>query len=135
MKGKRIQTFYKEMYNLIKSEGISDTILNTYPDSLDTGGDSYIVVELPYSLRNIDISDYDVMNTYAKISFFAKDKSYKTSRMPDITTLEAMTDKFLSLFPRIGSNYSMMTPRAVILPKKASTHYHYTVINVPIIFN
>lgn len=135
MRGKRIQTLYKEMYNLIKSKGISDVILNTYPDSLDTGGDKYVVVELPYSLRDIDISNYDVKTSYARFTFFAKDKVYKTSRMPDIVAIETMLDAFTGIFPYVGTNYSMMNPRAVIMPKRADAHYHYAIVNVPVIFN
>lgn len=134
MEKNRIQTFYKEMYNLLKGKGINDTILNTYPDSLESASDSFVVVELPYSLRDIDISDYDVKNTYARVSFFAKDKIYKTSRMPNIKELERMVDDFIPIFPQMGTRYSMMMPKVVIMPKKADAHYHYTVVNVPIIF-
>lgn len=135
MRGKRIQTFYKEMYNLMKQEDISNVILNTYPDSLKDGGETYVVVELPYSLRNIDISDFDVMNSYAKFSFFAKDRILNTTRVPNIIPLEDMIDKFRGLFPFKGDGYSLMTPRVVILPKKADAHYHYAVVNVPIVFH
>jgi len=135
MKRSRIQTFYKEMYDLIREHKISDMVLYTYPDSLDHGGDSYVVVELPYSMRDMDISDYDVRTSYAKFSFFAKDRIYKTARMPNIEELERMADELYSLLPRRGSEFSMMSPRTVLMPKRAETHYHYMVINVPIVFD
>ena len=135
MRKNRIQIFYKEMYDFILNNKISDTIFNTYPDSFDGLADSYVIVELPYSHRNIDISTFDVKTSFARFTFFAKDKVYKTARMPNIVEIERMTDSILELLPFTGSNYSLMIPRTVIPPKKANSQYHYAVINVPILFD
>ena len=123
------------MFELVRDKDISSMVLYTYPDSLDHGGDSFVVVELPYSMRDLDISDYDVRTSYARFSFFAKDKIYKTARMPNIAELERMSDVLYNLLPYRGSDFSMMSPRTVLMPKRADTHYHYMIINVPIVFS
>ena len=132
----RIRGFYAEMYDLLYSNNISKTILNTYPDALDAvkSEGSYAIVELPYSIRSIDISDYDVKNTFARFTFFAQDKTYLGSRMPNVRELERMVDSFLDLLPFRGDGFELMYPRSAIPPKKADTHYHYCILNVPVIF-
>ena len=134
IKNNRISNFYKEMYSLLVNNSITATVLNTYPDSLDNVGDSFVVVELPYAFKDIDISDYDVRTTFARFSFFAKDGTYKGSRMPNIVAIEKMIGAFKGVFPKRYDGFSITKPNTVIPPKKASSHYHYAIMNVPVVF-
>lgn len=134
MKTNRISDFYREMYDLLTNNSITNTVLNTYPDSIELEDESFVVVELPYAIKDIDISTYDVRTTFARFSFFAKDKIYKGSRMPNVVEMERMVDSFKGVFPYVADNFSITLPRTVIPPKKASSHHHYCILNVPVVF-
>lgn len=134
MKTNRISDFYREMYDLLTKNSITNTVLNTYPDSIELEGESFVVVELPYAIKDIDISTYDVRTTFARFSFFAKDNAYKGSRMPNVVEMERMVDRFKGVFPYVTDNFSITLPRTVIPPKKASSHHHYCILNVPVVF-
>ena len=134
MKTNRISDFYREMYDLLTKNSITNTVLNTYPDSIELEEESFVVVELPYAIKDIDISTYDVRTTFARFSFFAKDNTYKGSRMPNVVEMERMVDRFKGVFPYVTDNFSITLPRTVIPPKKASSHHHYCILNVPVVF-
>lgn len=134
MKTNRISDFYREMYDLLTKNSITNTVLNTYPDSIELEGESFVVVELPYAIKDIDISTYDVRTTFARFSFFVKDNTYKGSRMPNVVEMERMVDRFKGVFPYVTDNFSITLPRTVIPPKKASSHHHYCILNVPVVF-
>ncbi|MGL5262670.1 MAG: hypothetical protein ACRC9P_09850 [Bacteroides sp.] len=134
MKTNRISDFYREMYDLLTKNSITNTVLNTYPDSIELEDESFVVVELPYAIKDIDISTYDVRTTFARFSFFAKDNVYKGSRMPNVIEMERMVDSFKGVFPYVTDNFSITLPRTVIPPKKASSHHHYCILNVPVVF-
>ena len=67
MKTNRISDFYREMYDLLTKNSITNTVLNTYPDSIELEDESFVVVELPYAIKDIDISTYDVRTTFARL--------------------------------------------------------------------
>lgn len=135
---KRITNFLSNMYNHIYDLGVTDTILFSYPESLDQKATEsltdFIVVEIPYSMRSLLISNDGLVSTYAKITFFAKDNAYKGSRQADYSKLETMHSKMAESLPFITKDFKLTKSNIVIPPKKASIHFHYMVINAPLLF-
>lgn len=130
----KIVNFNSQMYNLLYDKGITKTVLFSIPESLEKSEGSFVVVELPYSLKPIDISNYGVYDSYVKFTIFAKDLIRNTASMADFKKLERISDSIEDLLPFKGDGFTIMKSRTIVTPKSTKLHYSYMVVTAPVLF-
>lgn len=108
-----IKQLYQDVFESVN--GICDrTYLRRRPKSVDKRIGSYIVVALPYTIVNNEISDSGVYNdftTTAQIEIYVRDKVSASN--PNELNVNVMSEKVaeaLSMFPISTSNLSVTSP-------------------------
>ena len=111
----KIKDIYQGLWNAV--DGICDKrYLKDRPKSVPVSErpDSYIVIRLPYSIYNNEISDsgeYNDFTTTAQIEIYVRDKV--SSKNPNEFNVLAMDDKVenvIKLFPIITEDFVVSRP-------------------------
>ena len=91
------------------------SIARNRPDTVDKRYDSFIVVSLPYAIRNNEISDdgsYNDYSTTVQISIYTRNRV--SSGLGNCTDLDAMDEKL----ERVLSVFPIRTPRIIVTKPK-----------------
>lgn len=108
-----IKTMYQDLWNAL--DGICDrTYLRSRPKSVDTSVGSYIVIELPYSIKNAEIDFNGTYNDYittAQIGIYVRDKisAYKPNGF-DVCEMDDKVKAVLGKFPIASGNILVTRP-------------------------
>ena len=109
-----IKQIYYDMGNAVN--GICDkTFSRNRPKAVDTKLNSFIVVGIPYSIRNNEISDdgsYNDYSTTVQISIYTRNRV--SSSLGNCTDLDAMDEKL----ERVLSVFPIRTPRIIVTKPK-----------------
>lgn len=112
-----IRTMYQDIWNAI--EGICDkTFLRSRPKSISEQLNSYIVVELPYTIYNNEIDSsgsYNDYSTTVQIGVYVRDKmSARNLNEFNINEMDKKVKLVLDKFPIFTENISVTKPRITI---------------------
>lgn len=109
-----LKQIYYDLGNAVK--GICDVVIaRNRPDTVDKHYDSFIVVSLPYAIRNNEISDdgsYNDYSTTVQISVYTRNRV--SSSLGNCTDLDAMDEKL----ERVLSVFPIRTPRIIVTSPK-----------------
>ena len=109
-----LKQIYYDLGNAVK--GICDVVIpRNRPNTVDKRYDSFIVVSLPYAIRNNEISDdgsYNDYSTTVQISIYTRNRV--SSRLGNCTDLDAMDEKL----ERVLSVFPIRTPRIIVTKPK-----------------
>ena len=109
-----LKQIYYDLGNAVK--GICDVVIpRNRPNTVDTRYDSFIVVSLPYAIRNNEISDdgsYNDYSTTVQISIYTRNRV--SSSLGNCTDLDAMDEKL----ERVLSVFPIRTPRIIVTKPK-----------------
>ena len=109
-----LKQIYYDLGNAVK--GICDVVIaRNRPDTVDKRYDSFIVVSLPYAIRNNEISDdgsYNDYSTTVQISIYTRNRV--SSGLGNCTDLDAMDEKL----ERVLSVFPIRTPRIIVTKPK-----------------
>ena len=109
-----LKQIYYDLGNAVK--GICDVVIaRNRPDTVDKRYDSFIVVSLPYAIRNNEISDdgsYNDYSTTVQISIYTRNRG--SSSLGNCTDLDAMDEKL----ERVLSVFPIRTPRIIVTKPK-----------------
>ena len=108
-----IKQLYQDVFESVK--GICDkTYLRSRPKSVEESIGSYIVVSLPYSIRNNEISSSGLYNdfiTTVQIEIYVRDKvSASNPNGFNINVMDEKVERVRSKFPISTSNISVFNP-------------------------
>lgn len=108
-----IKQLYQDVYKAVC--GICDkTYLRSRPKSVDKRIDSYIVVYLPYAIRNNEISsdgEYNSFTTTAQIEIYVRDKAMASNQNQfNVNTMDEKVEKVRSIFPIVTDNIVVSNP-------------------------
>lgn len=108
-----IKQLYQDVFESVK--GICDkTYLRSRPKSVEERIGSYIVVSLPYSIRNNEISSSGLYNdfiTTVQIEIYVRDKvSASNPNGFNINVMDEKVERVRSKFPISTSNISVFNP-------------------------
>ena len=110
-----LKQIYYDLGNAVK--GICDVVIpRNRPNTVDKRYDSFIVVSLPYAIRNNEISDdgsYNDYSTTVQISIYTRNRV--SSSLGNCTALDAMAEKL----ERVLSVFPIRTPRIIATQPKA----------------
>lgn len=113
-----LKQIYYDLGNAVK--GICDVVIaRNRPDTVDKRYDSFIVVSLPYAIRNNEISDdgsYNDYSTTVQISIYTRNRV--SSGLGNCTDLDAMDEKL----ERVLSVFPIRTPRIIVTKPKVILH-------------
>ena len=111
----KIKELYQGLWNAV--DGICDKrYLKDRPKSVPVSErpDSYIVISLPYSIYNNEISDTGVYNdftTTAQIEIYVRDKvSSKNPNEFNVLAMDEKVEKVMKLFPIITEDFVVSRP-------------------------
>lgn len=112
-----IKTMYQDLWNAL--DGICDrTYLRSRPKSVDTAVSSYIVIELPYSIKNAEIDFKGTYNDYittAQIGIYVRDKiSASKPNGFDVCAMDEKVKAVLGGFPIASGNILVTRPRVTM---------------------
>lgn len=112
-----IKTMYQDLWNAL--DGICDrTYLRSRPKSVDTAVGSYIVIELPYSIKNAEIDFEGTYNDYvttAQIGIYVRDKiSASKPNGFDVCAMDEKVKAVLGKFPIASDNILATRPRVTM---------------------
>lgn len=109
-----LKQIYYDLGNAVK--GICDVVIpRNRPNTVDKRYDSFIVVSLPYAIRNNEISDdgsYNDYSTTVQISIYTRNRV--SSSLGNCTDLDAMDEKL----ERVLSVFPIRTPRIIVTNPK-----------------
>ena len=109
-----LKQIYYDLGNAVK--GICDVVIaRNRPNTVDKRYDSFIVVSLPYTIRNNEISDdgsYNDYSTTVQISIYTRNRV--SSSLGNCTDLDAMDEKL----KRVLSVFPIRTPRIIVTKPK-----------------
>lgn len=109
-----LKQIYYDLGNAVK--GICDVVIaRNRPNTVDKRYDSFIVVSLPYTIRNNEISDdgsYNDYSTTVQISIYTRNRV--SSSLGNCTDLDAMDEKL----ERVLSVFPIRTPRIIVTKPK-----------------
>lgn len=109
-----LKQIYYDLGNAVK--GICDVVIpRNRPYTVDKRYDSFIVVSLPYTIRNNEISDdgsYNDYSTTVQISIYTRNRV--SSSLGNCTDLDAMDEKL----ERVLSVFPIRTPRIIVTKPK-----------------
>lgn len=109
-----LKQIYYDLGNAVK--GICDVVIaRNRPNTVDKRYDSFIVVSLPYAIRNNEISDdgsYNDYSTTVQISIYTRNRV--SSSLGNCTDLDAMDEKL----KRVLSVFPIRTPRIIVTKPK-----------------
>ena len=109
-----LKQIYYDLGNAVK--GICDVVIaRNRPNTVDKRYDSFIVVSLPYAIRNNEISDdgsYNDYSTTVQISIYTRNRV--SSSLGNCTDLDAMDEKL----ERVLSVFPIRTPRIIVTKPK-----------------
>ena len=109
-----LKHIYYDLGNAVK--GICDVVIpRNRPNTVDKRYDSFIVVSLPYAIRNNEISDdgsYNDYSTTVQISIYTRNRV--SSSLGNCTDLDAMDEKL----ERVLSVFPIRTPRIIVTKPK-----------------
>lgn len=109
-----LKQIYYDLGNAVK--GICDVVIpRNRPDTVDKRYDSFIVVSLPFTIRNNEISDdgsYNDYSTTVQISIYTRNRV--SSSLGNCTDLDAMDEKL----ERVLSAFPIRTPRIIVTKPK-----------------
>ena len=109
-----LKQIYYDLGNAVK--GICDVVIaRNRPYTVDKRYDSFIVVRLPYTIRNNEISDdgsYNDYSTTVQISIYTRNRV--SSSLGNCTDLDAMDEKL----ERVLSVFPIRTPRIIVTKPK-----------------
>ena len=108
---------YQDIYVAVK--GICDkTYLRGRPKSVDSRIGSYIVIALPYLIRNNEMNDdgsYNDFSTTAQIEIYVRDKvSASTPNEFNVNVMDEKINEVLAKFPISSDNISVSRPRVTM---------------------
>lgn len=109
-----LKQIYYDLGNAVK--GICDVVIaRNRPNTVDKRYDSFIVVSLPYAIRNNEISDdgsYNDYSTTVQISIYTRNRvSSSLGNCTDLDTMDEKLERVLSVFP-------IRTPRIIVTKPK-----------------
>ena len=111
----KIKDIYQGLWNAV--DGICDKrYLKDRPKSalVSERPDSYIVIRLPYSIYNNEISDsgeYNDFTTTAQIEIYVRDKvSSKNPNEFNVLAMDEKVEKVMKLFPIITEDFIVSRP-------------------------
>ena len=111
----KIKDIYQGLWNAV--DGICDKrYLKDRPKSVPVSErpDSYIVIRLPYSIYNNEISDsgeYNDFTTTAQIEIYVRDKvSSKNPNEFNVLAMDEKVEKVMKLFPIITEDFIVSRP-------------------------
>lgn len=111
----KIKDIYHGLWNAV--DGICDKrYLKDRPKSVPVSErpDSYIVIRLPYSIYNNEISDngeYNDFTTTAQIEIYVRDKvSSKNPNEFNVLAMDEKVEKVMELFPIITEDFVVSRP-------------------------
>lgn len=114
-------TTIKEMYEGIGKavNGIGDrTYARSRPKSVDTRLGSYVVVRLPYSIRNGEMDSdgrSNYFSTTAQVELYVRDRSTSASlNGADIDALSEKLGQLMGVFPIVTENMVVSRPRVTL---------------------
>lgn len=112
-----IKTMYQDLWNAVK--GICDkTYLRSRPKSVDDKVGSYVVVCLPYYIRNNEIDNkgsYNDYSTTAQIEIYVRDKvSASNPNGFNVNVMDEKIKAILSKFPIITDNATIKKPSVTL---------------------
>ena len=112
-----IKTMYQDLWNAL--DGICDrTYLRSRPKSVDTAVGSYIVIELPYSIKNAEIDFKGTYNDYittAQIGIYVRDEiSASKPNGFDVCAMGEKVKAVLVKFPIASGNILVTRPRVTM---------------------
>ena len=109
-----LKQIYYDLGNAVK--GICDVVIpRNRPNTVDKRYDSFIVVSLPYAIRNNEISDdgsYNDYSTTVQISIYTRNRV--SSSLGNCTDRDAMDEKL----ERVLSVFPIRTPRIIVTKPK-----------------
>lgn len=109
-----LKQIYYDLGNAVK--GICDVVIaRNRPNTVDKRYDNFIVVSLPYAIRNNEISDdgsYNDYSTTVQISIYTRNRV--SSSLGNCTDLDAMDEKL----ERVLSVFPIRTPRIIVTKPK-----------------
>ena len=109
-----LKQIYYDLGNAVK--GICDVVIaRNRPNTVDKRYDSFIVVSLPYAIRNNEISDdgsYNDYSTTVQISIYTRNRV--SSSLGNSTDPDAMDEKL----ERVLSVFPIRTPRIIVTKPK-----------------
>lgn len=109
-----LKQIYYDLGNAVK--GICDVVIpRNRPYTVDKRYNSFIVVSLPYTIRNNEISDdgsYNDYSTTVQISIYTRNRV--SSSLGNCTDLDAMDEKL----ERVLSVFPIRTPRIIVTKPK-----------------
>ena len=115
----KIKELYQGLWNAV--DGICDKrYLKDRPKSVPVSErpDSYIVISLPYSIYNNEISDTGVYNdftTTAQIEIFVRDKaSSKNPNEFNVLAMDEKVEKVMKLFPIATEDFIVSRPNVTM---------------------
>ena len=115
----KIKDIYQGLWNAV--DGICDKrYLKDRPKSVPVSErpDSYIVIRLPYSIYNNEISDsgeYNDFTTTAQIEIYVRDKvSSKNPNEFNVLAMDEKVEKVMKLFPIITEDFVVSRPNVTM---------------------
>lgn len=112
-----LKNIYCDLGNAVK--GICDNVYpRNRPKAIDAKVNSYVVVEIPYVIRNNEINSNGIYNDYtttAQIEIYVRDKvSAKNPNKFDVSTVDEKVREVLSKFPISTDNILVSNPRITL---------------------
>lgn len=112
-----IKTMYQDVWNVVN--GICDkTYLRSRPESVDEQLNSYIVVELPYTIYNNEIDDSGAYNDYSttvQLGVYVRDKmSARHFNEFNINEMDKKVKLVLEKLPIFTEKIAVTKPRITI---------------------
>ena len=115
----KIKDIYQGLWNAV--DGICDKrYLKDRPKSVPVSErpDSYIVIRLPYSIYNNEISDsgeYNDFTTTTQIEIYVRDKvSSKNPNEFNVLAMDEKVEKVMELFPIITEDFVVSRPNVTM---------------------
>lgn len=108
-----IKQLYQDVFESVK--GICDkTYLRSRPKSVEDRIDSYLVLSLPYSIRNNEINEsgaYNDFTTTVQIEIYVRDKvSASNPNEFNVNAMSEKVEKVFSIFPISTENILVISP-------------------------
>lgn len=108
-----IKQLYQDIYKSVC--GICDkTYLRSRPKAVDERVGSYIVIYLPYAIRNNEISsdgEYNSFSTTAQIEVYVRDKvSASNPNQFNVNAMDDIVEKVRGVFPIVTENIVVSSP-------------------------
>ena len=112
-----LKQIYYDLGNAVK--GICDVVIaRNRPNTVDKRYDSFIVVSLPYPLRNNAISDdgsYNDYSTTVQISIYTRNRvSSSLGNCTDIDAMDEKLERLLSVFPIRTPRITVTKPKVIL---------------------